>query len=133
MVILGGGYLLQPYYSILGNLNVPYLWDREVYVLPWIFLVIFIRLILKGRYVNITKPLEWGVLIVVSLLLIQDGLASNTIYDGIILGTLSLLSMLAGMFFQVKSYFFVGSGVLLLNVFLKTRPYWGNMHGGDIY
>ncbi|MEH7744286.1 hypothetical protein V7659_04445, partial [Neobacillus drentensis] len=57
----------------------------------------------------------------------QDGLASNTIYDAIIVGTLSLLSLLAGMFLQIKSYFFVGAGVLLLNVFLQTRPYWGNM------
>lgn len=127
MVILGSVYLLQPYYSIISDLNIPRLWDREVHVLPWVLLVIFIRLKLNGRYVKITKPLEWGVLIVVSLLLIQDGFASNTIYDGIIVGTLSLLSMLAGMFLQLKAYFFVGSGVLLLNVFLQTRPYWGNM------
>jgi hypothetical protein len=35
--------------------------------------------------------------------------------------------MLAGTFFRIKAYFFVGSGVLLLNVLLKTRPYWGNL------
>jgi hypothetical protein len=127
MVILGTVFLLQPYYSIISDLNVPHLWDREVYVLPWILVVIFIRLKLHGRFVNISKPLEWGVLLVVSLLLIQDGLAGNTIYDGIILGTLSLAAMLAGMFLQLKAYFFVGSGVLLLNVCLQTRPYWGNM------
>ncbi|MDR7239409.1 hypothetical protein [Neobacillus drentensis] len=38
-----------------------------------------------------------------------------------------MLSLLSGMFLQIKSYFFVGAGVLLLNVFLQTRPYWGNM------
>jgi hypothetical protein len=54
-------------------------------------------------------------------------LASNTVYDALIVGTLSLLSMLAGTFFRIKAYFFVGSGVLLLNVLLKTRPYWGNL------
>ncbi|MEH7352103.1 hypothetical protein V7150_00800 [Neobacillus drentensis] len=127
MPILGGAYLLQPYYEIIDEVNIPPLWEREVHVLPLIILVIFIRQSLKGRYANITKALQWGVLLIVSLLLIQDGLASNTIYDAIILGTLSLLSMMAGMFLQIKSYFFVGSGVLLLNVFLQTRPYWGNM------
>ena len=127
MTLLGGAYLLQPYYSIMAKLNIPPLWEREVIVLPFIILIIFIRRCLKGRYAEITKAVQWGVLLVVSLLLIQDGLKSNTIYDAIIVGTLSLLSLLAGMFLQIKSYFFVGAGVLLLNLFLQTRPYWGNM------
>jgi len=127
LTILGGAYLLQPYYSIMAKLNIPPLWEREVIVLPFIILIIFIRRCLKGRYADITKAIQWGVLIIVSLLLIQDALASNTIYDAIIIGTLSLVSMMAGMFLQIKSYFFVGAGVLLLNVFLQTRPYWGNM------
>jgi hypothetical protein len=127
MTILGGSYILQPYYSIINELNIPPLWDQEVHLLPFIVLVIFIRRSLKGRFSNITKAVQWGVLILVSLLLIKDGLASNTIYDAIILGSLSLLSIMAGMFLQIKSYFFVGAGVLLLNVFLQTRPYWGNM------
>src|SRR5699024_11374375 len=29
------------------------------------------------------------------------------------------------MIYQQKSFFFVGAGVLLLNVFLQTRPFWG--------
>ncbi len=127
MPILGGAYLLQPYYSIINDLNILPLWEREVRVLPFIILVIFIRKSLHGQYADITKAIQWGVLVIVSLILIQDGLASNTIYDAIILGSLSLLSMLSGMFLHIKSYFFVGAGVLLLNVFLQTRPYWGNM------
>ncbi|MBO0962695.1 hypothetical protein J1P26_23640 [Neobacillus sp. MM2021_6] len=127
MPILGGAYLLQPYYAIIRQVNVPPLWEREVCVLPIIILMIFIRRSLKGRFADVTKLIQWGVLIIVALLLVQDGMASNTIYDAIIVGSLSLISMLTGMFLQVKSYFFVGSGVLLLNVFLQTRPYWGNM------
>ncbi|MGJ7909631.1 hypothetical protein [Neobacillus sp. LXY-1] len=127
MPILGGIYLLQPYYVLIELLNIPPLWQREVLVLPFIVVVIFIRKMLKGRYNGFTKRLQWSVLLIVSLLLIQDGLASNTIYDAIIIGSLSLLSMIAGMTLQIKSYFFTGAGVLLLNVFLQTRPYWGNM------
>jgi hypothetical protein len=125
--ILGAFYLLQPYYSMMIELNIPALWEREVLVLPWIAIIIFIRIKLKAQYTYLTKLIEWGILITVSLALIQDGLSSSTIYDAIILGTLSLISMLVGMFIQIKSYFFVGSAVLLLNVFLQTRPYWGNM------
>lgn len=127
IVMLGSLYLLQPYYSVIRDLNIPALWDRESMVLPLVAVIILIRIKLKAMYVQFTKPLEWVVLGLVSILLIQDGLASSTIYDAIILGSLSLISLLAGMYLQIKSYFFIGSGVLLLNVFLQTRPYWGNM------
>jgi hypothetical protein len=126
-LIIGMSYLLEPYYSTISMLKIPDLWDREVVVLPWVVLVILVRRIMKGRYSRITSLIQWFVLIVVSLLLIEDGLESSTIYDAIILGSLSLFSMLIGMFLRIKSYFFVGAGVLMLNVLLQTRPYWGNM------
>ncbi|GAB3048299.1 hypothetical protein [Virgibacillus ainsalahensis] len=120
-------FLLQPYYTVLINLDVAALIEREMYVLPWIALVIFLKRIADPSYKKVVKPIQWGVLIIVSLLLVQDGMESNTIYDALIVGTLSLTSMLGGMMYQLKSFFFVGAGVLLLNVFLQTRPYWGNL------
>ncbi|WP_235192303.1 hypothetical protein [Cytobacillus firmus] len=125
--LLAGAVLLEPYYSVLRNIEIPDLFIREAYVLPWIILIIFVRKVLKGQYAKLTSKIQWGVLIAVSLLLVQDALASNTVYDALIVGTLSLISMLAGTFWRIKSYFFVGSGVLLLNVLLQTRPYWGNL------
>ena len=127
LTITAGGYLLQPYYAIISLIHIPSLWLREAYVFPLILLIIFIRRCLKGKYADVVKLLQWVVLVLVALILIQDALTSNTIYDAIILGSVSLVSMLAGMFTQIKSYFFVGAGVLLLNLFLQTRPYWGNM------
>jgi hypothetical protein len=66
------------------------------------------------------------VLLLVTAVLVMDGLESNTLYDAIIIGVLSLLSIISGMQYRIKSYFFVGIGVLLLNVLLQTRPLWGN-------
>lgn len=120
-------FLLQPYYGLMIELSLPKLFEREIYVLPLVLVVIFIKKSLKGSYEAFTSRLQWAILVIVALLLIEDGLASSTIFDAIILGTLSLASMLAGMFMRIKSYFFVGAGVLLLNVFLQTRPFWGNM------
>ncbi|WP_394140694.1 SCO7613 C-terminal domain-containing membrane protein [Cytobacillus oceanisediminis] len=125
--LLSGFVLLEPYYALLRHIEIPALLTRELYVLPWIALIILTRKILKDRYGKLTNRLQWALLISVSLLLVQDGLASNTVYDALIVGTLSLLSMLAGTFFRIKAYFFVGSGVLLLNVLLQTRPYWGSL------
>lgn len=127
MMFIAGAFALQPYYTMLENIYIPQLIEMELYVLPWIVLVVFLKKVSDQKYRAITNYIQWAVLIIVSLLLIQDGLASSTIYDALILGVLSLISMLAGMFYQIKSFFFVGAGVLLLNVFLQTRPYWGNL------
>ncbi|KAB2336676.1 hypothetical protein F7731_09955 [Cytobacillus depressus] len=126
-LFLSGVYLLQPYYTILGSIAIPDLIEKEVYVLPFVAVIIFARLCLKDRYRSITGYIQWGVLVAVSLVLIVDAHASSTVYDALIIGTLALISMISGMFLRVKSYFFVGSGVLLLNVLLQTRPFWGNM------
>jgi hypothetical protein len=122
-----GAYLLVPYYAVLDEIDLPRFWERETYVLPFVALIIFLRYITKGKWGKLTGYIQWAVLILVSLALIMDGLASNTVYDALILGSLSLIAMLAGMWLRVKSYFFVGVGVLLLNVVLQTRPFWGNL------
>ncbi|WP_318502647.1 hypothetical protein [Bacillus sp. T3] len=125
--LIAGIYLLEPYYSTVLNLQLPALLEREIVVLPWLIVVIYLGRCLNGKYQQLMNRLHWFVLILISLALIQDGLESSTVYDALILGSLSLASMLSGMFMKVKSYFLVGSGVLLLNVFLQTRPFWGNM------
>lgn len=120
-------YLLQPYYALLGHFQIPELIEMDLYVLPWIIPAVFLKKVTDPKHKTIANRVQWVVLLLVSLLLVMDGLESNTIYDALIIGGLSLISMLAGMTYQIKSFFFVGAGVLLLNVFLQTRPYWGNM------
>ncbi|PLR78538.1 hypothetical protein CU633_04730 [Bacillus sp. V3-13] len=122
-----GAVLLEPYYSVMARIEVPELFRREALVLPFVALAIYLQHCVEKKHKRLADYLQWAVLIFVSLSLVEDGLASSTIYDALVLGTLSLLSMLAGMVFKVKSYFFVGAGVLVLNVILQTRPYWGNL------
>lgn len=124
---LAGGYLLQPYYTLLNNLEIHELLLREVYVLPFIIVGVYLQICLKGRFEKLTNRLQWGILFFVALVLVVDGLETSTIYDALILGSLSLASILVGVFLKVKSYFFIGTGVLLLNVFMQTRPFWGNL------
>ena len=126
-LILTGIQLLQPYYAVIGKISVPNLVETELNVLPFVAVIIFVRVCLKAKFRKITSSIEWAILLIVSLILISDGLNSSTIYDAIILGSLSLISLLSGMFLRVKSYFFIGTGVLLLNILLQTRPFWGNL------
>lgn len=127
VIVIAIVYLLEPYYSLLRFLELPALLEREFYVLPWIALAIFIKSVAGEAHQKHMNYMQWAVLVVVALLLVQDGLAGNTVYDAVIVGTLSLASMIGGMYSKQKSFFFVGAGVLLLNLFLQTRPFWGAM------
>ncbi|WP_445487206.1 hypothetical protein [Niallia sp. 03133] len=119
-------YLLQPYYALLKLLPIPYYLSEETIVLPWVILIIISKKIVKGIPSKMVNRAEWVVLIIASMLLIVDALQTATIFDAIILGSLSLLSVVCGFYFKYKSYFFIGIIVLLLNVLLQTRPFWGN-------
>ncbi|MFA1819740.1 hypothetical protein ACDX78_06005 [Virgibacillus oceani] len=127
VAVIAIGYLLEPYYAMLRFIELPDLLEREFQVLPWIAMTIFIKRVAGEEQRKNMNYMQWAVLVIVALLLVQDGLASNTVYDAIIVGTLSLASMIGGMYARQKSFFFVGVGVLLLNLFLQTRPFWGAM------
>jgi hypothetical protein len=122
-----GAYLLLPYYTLASQLDVHPLWQQEVLVLPWVALTIYLKAVTSGRWKRQTNIIQWGVLLLAAMLLVLDGLSSSTVYDALILGSLSLFSVLTGMWLRIKAYFFVGSGVLLLNVLLQTRSFWGNL------
>lgn len=116
--------LLVPYYSFLTIISIQEYIVTELVVLPWIIMLIGTKKIISK--LMILSYVEWGFVIIVALILAIDGYLSHTIYDAIILGGLAVISILSGFYFRYKSYFFVGIGVLVLNVLLQTRPYWGN-------
>ncbi|WP_416828342.1 SCO7613 C-terminal domain-containing membrane protein [Ectobacillus polymachus] len=118
--------LLLPYYIILKEFDVNQYIRTELYTLPFIGLTIFLSRHTWKDYKKQMNTIQSIVLLIVTYILVTDALKSNTIYDALIIGVLSLASMLGGMHYRMKSYFFVGIGVLLLNVLLQTRPYWGN-------
>ena len=118
--------LLLPYYVTIAEFE----WNRyiktEMIVLPLIVLTILLSTHTWKAYKKVMSRIQLIVLMIVTAILVTDALTSNTIYDAIILGVLSLASMISGMHYRIKAYFFVGIGVLLLNVLLQTKPYWGN-------
>ncbi|MBB6446692.1 hypothetical protein [Bacillus benzoevorans] len=118
--------LLLPYYTILFEFE----WNQyivtELFVLPYIALTIFLSRRTWQDYKQVMTLAQTIVLVIVTIILVLDALKSNTIYDAIIIGVLSLASIIGGMQYRIKSYFFVGIAVLLLNVLLQTRPFWGN-------
>ncbi len=119
--------LLFPYYVVLEKIHVPNLIIRELTVLPWVLVVVFLSKKLWTDRQNLMRKIEYGVLSVVSLILIGDALVHSNAYEGIILGALSLASIIGGMQFKKKSFFFIGLGTLALNILITTRDYWGNM------
>ncbi|MBN8211135.1 hypothetical protein JI666_20665 [Bacillus sp. NTK071] len=119
--------LLIPYYTLLNHIEINQYITTEVYILPWLGLTIYLSVSTWSKEKRVMMLIEWGVLTIVASILVVDALISNTIYDAIIAGGLSLASVIAGFLYRIKSYFIIGCSVLLLNVFVQTRPYWGNM------
>ncbi|GAA0306719.1 hypothetical protein GGQ92_001841 [Gracilibacillus halotolerans] len=115
------------YYTLIGNFNIPTLLEAEFNVLPLLIITILLSKKVWSHHKKVMKQIQLFILLVVAAVLVSDALESNTIYDAIIVGVLSILSLIAGMHYKIKSYFFVGAGVLLLNLMLQTRPFWGNM------
>src|SRR5699024_5867650 len=113
-------YILQPYYAFLGHIDIPELIEAECYVLPWIALAIFLKRLSGEKYRKQMNYLQWAVLVIVSLILIQEALASNTVYDALIMCSLQLAPLIVGMIYMNISIFFIGVGVLLWNMFLKS-------------
>ncbi|GAB2554615.1 hypothetical protein [Gracilibacillus alcaliphilus] len=121
--------LLPAYYIVLEEyleLITPLL-HAEFKALPILLLSILLAVRTWRHKKNIMNHVQTVILIFITVYLINDAIQSSTVWDAIIIGTLSLASFLTGMKLQIKSYFFVGLGTLLFNVMYQTRPYWGNL------
>ena len=118
---------LIPYYLIVDHVTPPTIIEMEVRMLPFIALTIFLSKNAWNHFGNVMKVVQTVVLVLVTVFIVGDAIESNTIYDAIIVGGLALISIIAGMHYRIKSYFLVGIAVLLLNVFLQTKPFWGNL------
>lgn len=129
LITLGAVTCLAPYYLILEEyINfIPELVHAELEALPILGLSIILTKKTWSHYGQWMRQIQTVLLIGVTVYLIADAMNSATIFDALIIGILSIISMLAGMHYQMKSYFFVGIGTLLFNVIYQTRPYWGNL------
>ncbi|MBT2718388.1 hypothetical protein [Bacillus sp. ISL-57] len=117
---------LYPYWVIADQLTIPPVLEEEVNILP-LFIVsttLLRKIFVKGK---ITQYIESGIVILLFLALIIDAMAGNTIYDALIIGTVSLAAMLFGFMMKYKSYFIAGTGTILFNVYMNTNSMWGEM------
>ncbi|TFH59176.1 hypothetical protein [Peribacillus frigoritolerans] len=117
---------LYPYWVIVDQLTIPPVLEEEVNILP-LFIVsttLLRKIFVKGK---ITQYIESGIVFLLFLALIIDAMAGNTIYDALIIGTVSLAAMLFGFMMKYKSYFIAGTGTILFNVYMNTNSMWGEM------
>ncbi|WP_181349297.1 SCO7613 C-terminal domain-containing membrane protein [Thalassobacillus sp. CUG 92003] len=121
--------VLSAYYVLLEAYiqYVPALLEAEAVALPVIGVTIALSLWTWRAHPRITGYVQLVILLCVAAYLVSDAIESHTVWDAIIIGFLSLVSMVSGMQHRIKSYFFVGMGVLIFNVMYQTNPYWGNM------
>ncbi|MFF2459674.1 hypothetical protein [Peribacillus simplex] len=117
---------LYPYWVIVDQLTIPPVLEEEVNILP-LFIVsttLLRKIFVKGK---ITQYIESGIVFLLFSVLIIDAMAGNTLYDALIIGTVSLAAMLFGFMMKYKSYFIAGTGTILFNVYMNTNSMWGEM------
>lgn len=120
---------LYPAYIMVLNEyqnQIPQLFIAELQVLPFIGVLVFLKKKMWSEHKSILNHIQLFVLLLIAGYLVIDAIQSHTIADAWVIGSLSLLSMVIGMQLKIKSYFFVGMGVLVFNVMYQTKPYWGN-------
>ncbi|WP_186576812.1 SCO7613 C-terminal domain-containing membrane protein [Aquibacillus kalidii] len=121
--------VLPAYFLIYGEYEgyLPELFHAEVIALPFLLIpIILSRKTWKG-YSQVMTHVQTASLLLVTIYLVIDAIQGHTIGDALLIGSLSLLSVLVGMQLRIKSYFFIGVGTLLFNLIYQTKPYWGNM------
>ncbi|WP_082235546.1 hypothetical protein [Halobacillus massiliensis] len=106
---------------------IPDLIQAELQVLPLLGVLALMRKKTWQEFASAMYYIQFGAVLLIAAYLVVDAIQSHTIWDAWIIGGLSLISMIAGMQLRMKSYFFVGMGVLIFNVLYQTRPYWGNL------
>ncbi|SFC85558.1 hypothetical protein SAMN05443252_10754 [Bacillus sp. OV322] len=117
---------LYPYYLVMKQIPVPEILSMEVLLIP----VMVISSILLRKIFNYGKTSQLIELLIVAfvfLILVSDSIAGNTVNDAIVIGVISLASILTGFFMKYKSYFLSGGAVLLFNVYMNTKSMWGNL------
>lgn len=119
--------VLFSYYSLLDQFDIPEIIQTELIVLPWILLSYVITRKMWDISDHLANLVQYVLLGVIGITLMIDAIESYQVMDAIILGSLSFASIIYGFISKQKSYFFTGLIVLLLNVLVQTRPYWGNM------
>ncbi|WP_226577319.1 hypothetical protein [Halobacillus litoralis] len=105
---------------------IPDLLEAELQALPGLGLLFYLKKRTWSSYASIMSHVQSAVLLFIAAYLVVDAIQSHTLLDAWIIGGLSLASMVAGMQLKIKSYFFVGMGVLVFNVLYQTKPYWGS-------
>jgi len=91
---------------------------------PWVILA---ELIINNAWKNdkkIAYKVQWLILGFVSLRLL---IAVDSTYTAIILGILSILSIIVSMQYRIRCYFFVGIATLAFNILIQTKPFWGSL------
>lgn len=115
------------YYAFIRNFTLPELLQTELLLLPLIILLIALSITVWKEYPALMNRLQLILLLIVTLILVGEAISSGTIYDVLLIGCLSLVSLLGGMHFKIKSYFVTGTVVLLFNLFYATREFWASL------
>ena|GEM_PF-6233906 len=118
--------LLNPYYMLLNHLTLPSYVEAEAYLVPVIFILLFLEKKIWSEN-NTLRLIHKIGLVLAAVFIVYDAILENSLEEAITVGSLSLAAAIYGFYAKRLWYFTTGICIILLNVFLQTRPYWGNL------
>ncbi len=119
--------VMLPYLTLLSILDPPSVIRTELFCLPLLVITLVLSIRIWPGREDLFRKIQLVVLLVIAALLIRDILLYGYLADALITGILSLAAVFVGMQFRIKSYFFVGSGTLLLNALIQTQSFWASI------
>ena len=117
---------LNPYFVLLNHLTLPSYVEVEAYLVPVILILLYLEKKVWIENDMLSKIHKIG-LISIAALIVYDAILENSLEEAITVGFLSLAAAIYGFYARRLWYFTTGICIILLNVFLQTRPYWGNL------
>ncbi|WP_455662200.1 hypothetical protein [Pradoshia sp.] len=118
--------LLNPYYLLLNYLTLPSYVEVEAYLIPVIFILLYLEKKI-WRENNMLRLIHKIGLVLAAVFIVYDAILENSLEEAITVGSLSLAAAIYGFYAKQLMYFTTGICIILLNVFLQTRPFWGNL------
>jgi len=118
--------LLHPYYVVTNHLPLPSYVEAEAYLVPVILILLYLEKKIWRKNDTLRLIHKIG-LVMASIFIVYDAILENSLEEAIMVGSLSLTSAIYGFYAKRLWYFTTGICIILLNVFLQTRPFWGNL------
>lgn len=125
--LIAGMYLMRPYYVLLSNVELPSLFEIKLYLLPILIFVTIFWQLYRYKYGKLVESILWSILTFIGFVLFLETQVKPELEYSLVFGLIVLVSVVGGFISKMKSFFMIGSILLLLIVLAQTQEFWRSL------